>query len=122
MKANNAVIRTWAPEGFQPQKKNALSHHEILYRLDGYDPERGVKVVGHRGYCLTGMGLFLNLALVHYGLEYLYGKGFTPNQPPFFMLREAMAKTAQLEQFDEEASGFCAAVLLAIFTLTLIVV
>ena len=50
------------------------------------------------------MGLFLNLALVHCGLEYLYGKGFTPNQPPFFMLREAMAKTAQLEQFDEEAS------------------
>ena len=84
------------------KKKNALSHHEILYRLDGYDPDRGVKVVGHRGYCLTGMGLFLNLALVHYGLEYLYGKGFTPNQPPFFMLRDAMAKTAQLEQFDEE--------------------
>lgn len=64
------------------------------------------------------MGLFLNLALVHYGLEYLYGKGFTPNQPPFLMLREAMAKTAQLEQFDEEASKSCAAVLLAIFTLT----
>jgi seryl-tRNA synthetase len=96
------VIKTWAPEGHQPEKKNALSHHDILYRLNGYDPERGVKVVGHRGYCLTGMGLFLNLALVHYGLEYLYGKGFTPNQPPFFMNREAMAKTAQLEQFDEE--------------------
>ena len=98
------MIRTWAPEGHQPQRENILSHHEILYCLNGYDPERGVKIVGHRGYCLTGMGLFLNLALVNYGLEYLHGKGFTPNQPPFFMLREAMAKTAQLEQFDEEAS------------------
>ena len=67
------------------------------------------------------MGLFLNLALVHYGLEYLYSKGFTPNQPPFFMLREAMAKTAQLEQFDEEASRSWAAVLLTVFMLTLIV-
>ena len=66
------------------------------------------------------MGLFLNLALVHCGLEYLYGKGFTPNQPPFFMLREAMAKTAQLEQFDEEASRFHVTALLAMFTLTLI--
>lgn len=70
--------------------------------MDGYDPERGVKIVGHRGYCLIGYGLFLNLALVNYGLEFLFNKGYTPNQPPFFMLREQMAKTAQLEQFDEE--------------------
>lgn len=99
---NNALIRKWAPEGKTVEKKDCLSHHEVLTRLDGYDPERGVKIVGHRGYCLTGYGLFLNLALVNYGLEYLFGKGYTPNQPPFFMLREAMAKTAQLEQFDEE--------------------
>ena len=98
----NELIRTWAPEGVEVSKKDCLSHHEVLTRLDGYDPERGVKVVGHRGYCLTGYGLFLNLALINYGLEFLFGKGYKPNQPPFFMLREAMAKTAQLEQFDEE--------------------
>lgn len=102
MQANNKVEKEWAPEGFQKEKKDCLSHHEVLYRLDGYDPDRGVKIVGHRGYCLTGYGLFLNLALVNYGLEYLFSKGFTPNQPPFFMNREAMAKTAQLSQFDEE--------------------
>jgi seryl-tRNA synthetase len=51
---------------------------------------------------LTGYGVFLNLALVNYGLEFLFNKGYTPNQPPFMMLREHMAKTAQLEQFDEE--------------------
>jgi len=61
-----------------------------------------VKVVGHRGYCLTGYGVFLNLAMIQYGLEFLHSKGYTPNQPPFFMNRDAMAKTAQLEQFDEE--------------------
>jgi seryl-tRNA synthetase len=99
---NNALIRTWAPEGVRVEKKDCLSHHEVLTRLDGYDPERGVKIVGHRGYCLTGYGLFLNLALVNYGLEFLHSKGYKPNQPPYFMLREAMAKTAQLEQFDEE--------------------
>lgn len=84
------------------EKRDCLSHHEVLTRLDGYDPERGVKIVGHRGFCLTGYGLFLNLALVNYGLEFLFNKGYKPNQPPFFMLREYMAKTAQLEQFDEE--------------------
>jgi len=31
-----------------------------------------------------------------------FSKGFTPNQPPFFMLRDQMAKTAQLSDFDEE--------------------
>jgi seryl-tRNA synthetase len=79
-----------------------LSHHEVLFRIDGYDSERGVKIVGHRGYCLTGYGLFLNLALINYGLEFLWKKGYKPNQPPHFMLKEYMAKTAQLEQFDEE--------------------
>lgn len=84
------------------EKKVCLSHHEVLIRLDGYDPERGVKIAGHRGYCLTGYGLFLNLAMVNYGLEFLFNKGYKPNQPPYFMLKEYMAKTAQLEQFDEE--------------------
>ncbi|KZF22619.1 seryl-tRNA synthetase [Xylona heveae TC161] len=99
---DNALIRSWAPEGVKVEKRDCLSHHEVLTRLDGYDPERGVKIVGHRGYCLTGYGLFLNLALINYGLEFLWNKGYKPNQPPHFMLREYMAKTAQLEQFDEE--------------------
>ncbi|MCJ1298156.1 Cytosolic seryl-tRNA synthetase [Hypocenomyce scalaris] len=99
---NNALIRKWTPEGVKVEKRDCLSHHEVLTRIDGYDPERGVKIVGHRGYCLTGYGLFLNLALVNYGLEFLWNKGYKPNQPPHFMLRDYMAKTAQLEQFDEE--------------------
>ncbi|KAK1772670.1 serine--tRNA ligase, cytoplasmic [Phialemonium atrogriseum] len=98
----NSTIRTWAPEGFDETRKPALSHHEVLWRLDGYDPVRGVKLVGHRGYCLTGYGFFLNMALINYGVEFLFSRGYTPNQPPFFLNREQMAKTAQLSQFDEE--------------------
>ena len=97
------MIRKWAPEDTKFEKpEGALSHHEVLTRIDGYDPERAQKITGHRGYCLTGYGLFLNLALINYGLQYLFGKGYTPNQPPHFMFREYMAKTAQLEQFHEE--------------------
>ena len=99
---NNGVLKHWAPEGVKVEKKDCLSHHEVLTRIDGYDPERGVKIAGHRGYCLTGYGVFLNLALINYGLEFLFSKGYKPNQTPFFMLKEYMAKTAQLEQFDEE--------------------
>lgn len=96
------MLRTWAPEGATVEKKDVLSHHEVLTRLDGYDPERGVKVVGHRGYFLKKWGVFLNQALINYGLEFLDSKGYTPLQTPQFMLKEYMAKTAQLEQFDEE--------------------
>ena len=79
-----------------------LSHHEVLTRLDGYDPERGVKVVGHRGYFLRKWGVFLNQAMINYGLEFLDSRGYIPLQTPQFMLKDYMAKTAQLEQFDEE--------------------
>ena len=102
LKVDNPTIRTWAPEGAKVEKKDCLSHHEVLHRINGYDQPRGTKIAGHRGYCLTGYGLFLNLALVNYGLEFLWNKGYMPNQPPQFMLRRYMAKTAQLEQFDEE--------------------
>jgi seryl-tRNA synthetase len=63
---NNETIRTWAPEGFDEnsQEHASLSHHEVLSRLDGYDSERGVKLVGHRGYCLTGYGYFLFVYLL----------------------------------------------------------
>lgn len=74
----------------------------MLHRLDGFDQKRGTKIFGHRGYCLLNYGLLLNLALVNYGLEFLFSKKYTLNQPPFFMLKQYMAKTAQLEQFDEE--------------------
>lgn len=99
---DNPVVRTWKPEGVTVEKKDCLSHHEVLWRIDGYDPERGVKIVGHRGYFMKGWGFKLNRALIAYGTDFLESKGYTPVQTPFFMLKEAMAKTAQLSQFDEE--------------------
>ncbi|KAL7272499.1 Cytosolic seryl-tRNA synthetase [Rhizina undulata] len=99
---DNELIRTWTPEGVTVEKRDCLSHHDVLSRLDGYEAERGVKVVGHRGYFLKQWGVFLNQALINYGLEFLSSKGYTPLQTPQFMLKDMMAKTAQLEQFDEE--------------------
>ncbi|KAJ3281320.1 Cytosolic seryl-tRNA synthetase [Rhizoclosmatium sp. JEL0117] len=78
-----------------------LSHHEVLDRLDGYDPDRGNKIAGHRGYFLKDAGLELNLALVQYGLDFLGDREFTKLSTPYFMRKEFMAKTAQLEEFDE---------------------
>jgi seryl-tRNA synthetase len=82
--------------------EGGLPHHGVLTRLDGWDSDRAVKLVGHRGYCLRNYGVFLNQALINYGLEFLFNKGYTPNQPPYMMLRDQMAKTAQLSDFDDE--------------------
>lgn len=66
---NNELVRTWKPESYEVGQvaaatgaPAALSHHEVLLRLDGYDPERGVRIVGHRGYFLRNYGVFLNQA------------------------------------------------------------
>lgn len=107
---NNELVRTWKPEGLESigpiasatSAEAKLSHHEILLRLDGYDPERGVKISGHRGYFLRNYGVFLNQALINYGLNFLAQKGYVPLQAPVMMNKEVMAKTAQLSQFDEE--------------------
>lgn len=106
---NNELVRTWAPENYEVAKVASatgapakLSHHEILLRLDGYDPERGVRIVGHRGYFLRNYGVFLNQALINYGLHFLAENDYIPLQAPVMMNKDVMAKTAQLSQFDEE--------------------
>lgn len=107
---NNELVRTWKPEGLETVGEQGsasdqparLSHHEVLLRLDGYDPERGVKISGHRGYFFRNYGVFLNQALINYGLSFLASKGYIALQAPVMMNKEVMAKTAQLSQFDEE--------------------
>ena len=62
---------------------------------------KGGKNSRHRGYFLTGAGVMLNQALIHYGLKFFASKGYTQVQPPYFMKREIMGETAELADFDE---------------------
>jgi seryl-tRNA synthetase len=96
---DNAVVRTW---GECTTREGLHHHHELLTMIDGYEPERGVGVAGHRGYFLKGAGLLLNQALINFGLTFLSSREYTPLQPPFFMNKDAMSGVAQLEDFDEQ--------------------
>ncbi|RMD43133.1 hypothetical protein DV735_g2032, partial [Chaetothyriales sp. CBS 134920] len=100
-KLRDKKCKTIGNYGVKVEKNAALSHHEVMTRADVYDGERGTKLVGHRGYFLRRWGVLLNQALINYGLHFLYARGYDPIQPPFFMKAEYMAKTAQLEDFDE---------------------
>ena len=102
---DNLVTKTWHPDGPNGQfekKDHFLSHHEVMYRLDLFDTERAAKISGHRGFFLTGDGVDLNQALINYGLDFLRKKEYKKIMTPFMMRKEHMAKTAQLDQFDEE--------------------
>lgn len=100
---DNKRISYWHPEGLEkPEEQTGLlSHHEIMFRLDAVDQDRGVKVAGHRGYFLVNDGVDLNHALIAYGLDFLRQKQYKKIMTPFMMKRTLMAKTAQLEEFDE---------------------
>ena len=61
--------------------------------IDGYDPKRGSKISGHRGYFLKGWGAILNMALINYGLHFLMKRKYTIMHTPFFMKKSIMAET-----------------------------
>jgi len=97
---DNAIVKTWGE--FKPNEKVNRHHFEVLGMLDAVELARGVKVASHRGYFLKGVGVQLNFAIQQYAMEFLMSKKYTLLQPPYLMRRDVMAKTAQLEQFDEE--------------------
>ena len=79
-----------------------LTHDELLWRIGGYEPQRGQNVAGHRAYFLTNAGVLLNQAIINYGIAFLSARGYNVLQPPFFMNKDVMASIAQLEDFDEQ--------------------
>ncbi|KNZ59709.1 serine--tRNA ligase [Puccinia sorghi] len=99
----NVILKTWSPEPNEGLTKRAdlLSHDAVMHRLDMVDLERGAKVAGHRGFFLINEGVDLNQALINYGLDFLRQRGFRKTMAPFMMRKPLMAKTAQLEEFDE---------------------
>jgi len=102
---DNKVVATWGiPRSFEGKTYQANGfrpHFELLEMIGAVEFEAGNEVAGHRGYFLTGPGVLLNQALINYGLAFLSQRGYTPLQPPFFMKKDLMAKTAELEDYDD---------------------
>eukprot|EP00917_Polyrhabdina_sp_WS-2016_P022427 GHVP01048649.1.p1 GENE.GHVP01048649.1~~GHVP01048649.1.p1 ORF type:complete len:356 (+),score=68.66 GHVP01048649.1:101-1168(+) len=99
---NNNTVKTWNTRLKTAFPKGDLEpHYKILERIDGYDPKRGQKVVGHRGYFLKDEIVLLNQALINYGISFLRKKGYTVLHTPFMITENNMKKCVQLEDFDE---------------------
>eukprot|EP01137_Pigoraptor_chileana_P019329 Opistho-2@80210 len=96
--ANNGIERL---SGDVTSRKK-YSHVDLIVMIDGVDVDKGTATAGNRGYYLKGGAVFLEFALINYGLHLLGGKGYTPLYTPFFMNKEVMQEVAQLSQFDTE--------------------
>jgi len=94
----NKLIKTWG----DVEQRKKYSHIDLCSMIDGFDPVRGTKVSGSRGYFLKGPLVFLAHAIQMYGLHFLIKKGYTAVQTPYFMNKTAMKGVAQQSQFDDE--------------------
>jgi len=98
---DNKEIKKWGeiPEfSFKPK-----GHVDLMMDLDMVDFERGVKIVGFRGYFLKGDGALLSFALWNYARDFMMKKGgFTPMLVPSLVRREAFLGTGYLPQSEED--------------------
>ncbi|MDQ4145890.1 MAG: serine--tRNA ligase [Actinomycetota bacterium] len=77
-------------------------HVTLGEALGIFDSERGVKTSGSRFVYLTGPGVFLELALVRFAIDFLAQRGFQPVVPPVLVRQRAMYGTGFLPADEHE--------------------
>jgi seryl-tRNA synthetase len=76
-------------------------HWELGPALDIIDFERGVRIVGTRGYVLKGWGARLQRALISFFLDQARAKGFQELYVPYFVKEEMLYGSANLPKFGD---------------------
>lgn len=98
--SENEVVRKFK----EPMKFNFTpkDHLEIGEKLGIIDTERASKVSGTRFTYLKRGAVLLELALVHYAMDFLVKEGFIPVIPPVLIKREMMQGLGYMENGGEE--------------------
>ncbi len=97
--SSNVEIRKW---GDIPNFDFKINDHiDISENLDLVDLERAAKVAGARFYYLKNDLVRLNQSLIHYGLDFLAKKEYSPVQPPYMINRESMEGAVIADDFEE---------------------
>jgi seryl-tRNA synthetase len=66
------------------------SHEDLALSLDLYDTKRAVHIGGTRAYFLKSDLVFLEQALLRFGLDFMSSQDFTPMTVPWMVNKEAM--------------------------------
>src|SRR3972149_4548811 len=94
----NKEIRRW---GKAPTFDFKIKDHiDISQSLDLIDLERAAKVAGARFYYLKNDLVKLNQALIHYALDFLSEKNYTPIQTPYMINRRSMEGAIIANDFE----------------------
>ena len=92
----------WPVEGAMRQFDfTPRPHWEIGADLDIIDFERGVRLMGTRGYVLKGLGARLQRALIDFFLDMALDKGFTELYVPYMVKEEMMIGAGQFPKFRD---------------------
>ena len=95
----NKELRRW---GKIPQFDFKIKDHiDISQNLDLIDLERAAKVAGARFYYLKNDLVKLNQALIHYALDFLSEKNYTPIQTPYMINRSSMEGAIIANDFED---------------------
>ncbi len=91
------------PKGseFTITKDKAVSHVDILEKLNLIDLARAGKTAGARFYYLKNRLVKLEMALMNYAVDFLSERGFTIVEPPFMLNYAAMDAVTDLETFKD---------------------
>lgn len=98
---DNIAISHW---GEVPQFSfNPLSHIELGEKLGLLDIASGVKVAGSRNYFLRGEGVLLEMAILHYTLDFLAKRKYVPYSCPMLVKEDAMVGTGYFPGGKDQA-------------------
>ena len=88
---DNVELRTWGtPREFDFEPRD---HEELGDLLGIIDKPNAIKFAGARSYLLRGAGALLELAVMRYAIDLLYGEGFEPVLGPLLVNAEALHGT-----------------------------
>lgn len=97
--ADNVQVKTW---GRIPTFNFPIKNHiDLALNLNIIDVERAGKVAGSRFFYLKHQGTLLDMALLHFAMEEMVNKDYTPIEPPYLMRREAYEGVTALSDFED---------------------
>ena len=97
--SENVTVKKWGTiREFTFQVKN---HIDLALALDQIDMERAGKISGSRFFYLKNDIAMIDMALMHFALDELQQKGYTPVVPPYMMKRDAYEGVTALGDFED---------------------
>ncbi len=96
---DNVQVKAWGtgPKlGFK-----ALDHIKLGQKNNLIDVQKAGEVAGARFYYLRRDLVRLNIALLHYGLDFINDKKFELFQPPYLLRRDVVAGAVALADFED---------------------